>query len=290
VSEKAPFRLFGIFGYPLSHTLSPAMQEAAFAAAGINAFYIALELDEKQFRQALSNKKLNLDGFNITVPHKRTAMRFLDEIRPEAKAIGAVNTAFRKNGKWAGANTDAGGFLRSLREEGRFQPRSKKAVVLGAGGAARAVVYALAQSGARQITVANRHEARARELVRDFKKLFPRVALKSAAANRLEALKEADLVVNATSLGLKKNDPPVLSAASIPAAGRKPKLFFDLIYHVPQTDFMKTAARKGHRVLNGTGMLLFQGAEAFEIWTGKKAPAEVMRRALLEALQHKGKA
>lgn len=304
MSEKALFRLFGIFGYPLSHTLSPAMQEAAFAATGLKAFYVALELGPKAFRKALSHsQKLVLDGFNITVPYKSDVIRYLDRVTPEAKAVGAVNTVFRKGRQWIGANTDVDGFLRSLREEAHFNPKNKNALVFGAGGAARAVVYGLAKSGAKKIVVVNRHKDRARQLIRDFQRLFPRAilspslvilrpegpkGLRSFASLRM-TLKEADLVVNATSLGLMKSDPEVIPASLIPKAGEK-KLFFDLIYHVPQTNFMKSAAWKGHRVLGGLGMLLFQGAEAFEYWTGKKAPVGVMRRALVQALQQQEKA
>lgn len=282
MKEPNPFRLFGIFGYPLSHTLSPAMQEAAFEAVGLKAFYLALELEPQQFHKALSNKKCALEGFNITVPYKLDVMRHLDDVSPEAKAIGAVNTVFRKQGKWKGVNTDVNGFLRSLREDAKFEPKNKKALVFGAGGAARAVVYGLAKSGAKQIAVINRDSMRAIKMIREFRKIFPSVVF----TKEME-LKDADLVVNATSLGLKKNDVPVFNTSQIPTG--KQKLFFDLIYHVPQTPFMKDAAQKGHRVMGGLGMLLFQGAEAFEYWTGKKAPVKVMRHALIQALQQKEK-
>jgi shikimate dehydrogenase len=288
--ESAGFRLFGIFGYPLAHTLSPAMQEAAFAAAGVKAFYGAFELERGQFHRALKNpKSLTLEGFNITVPYKREVMKHLDTVLPEAKVVGAVNTAFRRGAKWTGANTDVNGFLLSLKHEGHFSPRGKNILIFGAGGAARAVLYGLSKSGAKQIVVMNRHEARAKKLIREFQNQFPKTIFASGGEACCE-IEEADLIVNATSLGLKKTDAAVVPATLIPRADKKQKLFFDLIYHTPQTAFLKAAKQKGHRALGGLGMLLFQGAEAFQLWTGKKAPVSVMRRALVEALEQKGKA
>lgn len=265
------------------------MQEAAFAAAGVKAFYGAFELELAQFHRALkSPKSLALEGFNITVPYKRAVMRHLDKVLPEAKAIGAVNTAFRRGGKWTGANTDVNGFLLSLKHEGRFNPRNKNVLIFGAGGAARAVLYGLAKAGAKQIVILNRHEAKAKKLIQEFQKQFPKTLFDTGGEACCE-IDSADLVVNATSLGLKKKDAVVVSPSLIPKAGKK-KLFFDLIYHVPQTPFLKAAKQKGHRALGGLGMLLFQGAEAFQLWTGRKAPVSVMRRALVEALNAKGKA
>lgn len=282
MKKKSAFRLFGIFGHPLVHTLSPAMQEAAFQAAGIDAYYGVFDLEESFFRKTLSARSgFLLEGFNVTIPYKQKVLAFLNQITPEARAVGAVNTVSRRGAKWIGTNTDVYGFLKSL-SAASFKTRGKRAVVFGAGGAARAVVYGLASQGVVSIVIVNRHQEKAQKLAREFSKMFPRVAIKTGAANEVA---KADLVVNATSLGLKAADPNVLEASVIPQAGKK-IFFVDLIYHVQRTPFLQAAAKKGHRVLNGLEMLLYQGARAFEIWTGKSAPLTAMRAALVGALKH----
>ena len=141
MKQDPAFKLYGIFGYPLSHTLSPAMHEAAFRKLGIDANYIVLELIPEAFKKLMRKaSRLSLSGFNVTVPYKETVMPFLDEVHPEARAIGAVNTVYRKGKRWIGTNTDMEGFLMALMKDGGFRPRGKRAVILGAGGAARAVV------------------------------------------------------------------------------------------------------------------------------------------------------
>jgi shikimate dehydrogenase len=294
VKKENPFKLFGIFGHPLSHTLSPAMQEAGFEKAGLKAFYCVCELAPADFKKAFRGiKNFHLDGFNVTVPYKQTVMPYLKKLMPEAKAVGAVNTVFRRGKIWTGTNTDVYGFLTALEKEGGFLSQGKTALVLGAGGAARAVIYGLASRKADRILIANRHEARAKKLARDFRNIFPRTNFETLSLKGKkikEALREADLVVNSTSVGLRSSDAPLLSSDWIPKRSGKQKLFFDLIYHVPVTSFMKAARKKGHRALGGLGMLLHQGAKAFEYWTGRKAPVETMRRALSEALKaHQGK-
>lgn len=293
MKKETPFKLFGIFGHPLSHTLSPAMQEAGFEKAGLKAFYCVCDLEPADFKKAFRGiKNFLLEGFNVTVPYKQAVMPYLKKLTPEAKAVGAVNTVFRRGKVWSGTNTDVYGFVTSLEKEGKFISRGKTALVLGAGGAARAVIYGLAKRGAHRILIANRHEARANKIARDFRKLFPRTEFKTLPLKGKkirEALQEADLVVNSTSVGLHASGAALLPADWIPKAGQKQKLFFDLIYHVPMTSFMKTARKKGHRALGGLGMLLHQGAKAFEHWTGRKAPVDVMRRALSEALKAQGR-
>lgn len=263
------------------------MQEAAFKAAGLNAFYIVCETHPENFlKLAKQFDRLRLDGLNVTVPYKESVKKILRDLTPEAKMIGAVNTVFRKNGKWAGTNTDVYGFVTSLREEARFDPKGKTALVFGAGGAARAVLYGLAEKKAECVFLVNRNKARAKKLALEFEKMFPKTFFEAVDDKRIikAVLSGADLVVNATSLGLNPKDPAVMDAAMIYPAGKRPKLFFDLIYKPAETRFLKQAKLKGHKALNGLGMLLYQGAKAFECWTGKKAPVNVMRKALLQAL------
>lgn len=284
---KAPFKLFGILGYPLSHTLSPAMQEAAFKAAGLKAFYSVFEIQPKNFlKLAKRLHALPLDGFNVTVPYKESVKKIVRDLTPEAKMIGAVNTVFRRNGKWAGTNTDVHGFLTSLREEARFNPKGKTALVFGAGGAARAVLYGLAEKKAECVFLVNRNKVRAKKLALEFEKLFPKTFFEAIDDKAIvkAVLSGSDLVINATSLGLNPKDPAVMDEAMICPAGKRPKLFFDLIYKPAETRFLRLARLKGHKTLNGLGMLLYQGAKAFECWTGKKAPVSVMRKTLLQAL------
>ncbi|MBN1687792.1 MAG: shikimate dehydrogenase [Candidatus Omnitrophica bacterium] len=283
------FRLYGIFGYPLSHTLSPRMQEAAFSKYGLKAFYLTLELRPRDFQKLI--RKLDrflIDGFNVTVPYKETVFQVLCHLTAEARAMKAVNTVFRRKNRWVGTNTDVGGFLDSLRFEGRFTPKGKTVLVLGAGGSARAVVYGLAEKKAKKIYIFNRHPQRARRIAGDYKKLFRKVEFEVVSSKNgvKELIEEASLVVNATSVGLKKNDPSLIPISWIPKAKTK-KLFMDLIYRPRETKFLKNARRRGYRTLNGSGMLLFQGARSFEMWTQKKAPLSVMRSALMEAFKEK---
>jgi len=287
------FQLYGIFGCPLSHTLSPAMHEAAFRKFGIEAHYIVLELIPAAFKKLMSRSaKISLSGFNVTVPYKEVVMKYLDEVRPEARAIGAVNTVYRKGTKWVGTNTDMEGFLLALMKDGGFRPSGKRALILGAGGAARAVIYGLSREGIREVVIADCFPEKARKILADMKKLFPRVIYHAAVAGTpevKEALQKADVIMNATPLGLKPQDPLVVPAAWIPRAGAGKKFFMDLIYNPAMTPFLKIAKKKGHRTLNGLGMLLYQGARALEYWTGRRAPVDVMRQALLQALNGKGK-
>ena len=297
MKHAAEFRLYGIFGNPLSHTLSPAMQEAAFTALGLKAYYLALELGPASLKKVMRGlHRLTLDGFNVTVPYKEAVLHSMDRLTPEARAVGAVNTAFRRGKRWTGANTDVSGFLAALQKDARFYPRGKNILIFGAGGGARAAAYGLAKKGAKEIVIAARRGKRARKIVKDFKSIFPATVFKYTSLSLTlspkgrgkgeGALDGADLIVNATSVGLKPSDASLIPPGRIPkAAGRRRKLFFDLVYRPAKTRFLKSAAQRGHKTLNGLGMLLYQGAKAFELWTGKRAPVPVMRKALHQALQ-----
>jgi shikimate dehydrogenase len=294
MKKTEELRLYGIFGYPLSHTLSPAMQEAGFEACGWKVHYLVFELELPAFRETLKGlPNFLLDGFNVTVPYKEQIIPFLDVLTPKARAIGAVNTVYRQGRKWAGTNTDVDGFLRSLMMDGGFRPRGCKVLLLGAGGAARAVLYGLASEGAKSIIVTDLMKEKAETLIRHFQPLFPRTVFATIPCleNELEeSLQTADLVVNATTVGLKASDPVLLKPAWIPKAKTGRRMFFyDLIYQPSRTAFLKNAAAKGHKISNGLGMLLYQGAAGFEHWSGRKAPVEVMRRALMTALKEREK-
>lgn len=266
------------------------MQEAAFSVLGLKAFYLTFECNPSAFTQAMRGlSRFLLEGFNVTVPYKEKVIPFLDRLSPEAKAVGAVNTVYREGRNWVGTNTDIYGFLTALRKRAGFNPKNKKILILGGGGAARAAVYGLAKERALEVRIMNRHLDRAKRIVRDFQDFFPKTifaVLPWRDEKLKDVLAETDLVVNATSVGLSPADPVLISKALIPnATRRKSMLFFDLIYFPSTTPFLKAAQSKGHKTLGGLEMLLYQGAKALEYWTGRKAPVRVMRQTLIRALQ-----
>lgn len=292
MKQKPLFQIFGIFGCPLAHTLSPAMQEAAFRRAGIRAYYLVFELHKASFRTVMKQLGLTgLAGFNVTVPYKETVIRYLDRISTEARRIGAVNTVYRRGTRWCGTNTDVYGFMHALTREGGFKPRGKRALILGAGGASRAVVYGLADAGIAHIALTDIALNRARQLVRYYRPMFPKTGFETCpipAAGMKFPVSGYDLVVNATPVGLHPGDPVLIPLSEIPLArpGKK-MLFYDLIYYPSETPFLKLARSRGHKGINGLGMLIHQGARAFECWTGKPAGVQGMKEALLQALRQR---
>ncbi|KFD41481.1 shikimate dehydrogenase [Peptococcaceae bacterium SCADC1_2_3] len=280
-------KVCGIFGFPVEHSFSPRMQNAAFSFLKLNYIYVPFAVPPQALKQAVAGiRALNLAGVNITIPHKEQVISFLDEITPSARIIGAVNTIVNQEGRLIGHNTDGAGFLRALKEEINFQPAGKKILLLGAGGGARAVAVALALAGANQFTVANQPFEYAVNLARLIKE---NTGLKAEALPWLETeegvpaevVEQADLIVQATPVGMYPYEDKCLN---IPFnCLRQEQVVCDLIYNPPQTLFLKRAAKAGARVKNGLGMLLYQGALAFELWTGKPAPAAVMQEALKKA-------
>lgn len=276
-------QIFGIMGYPVEHSMSPIMHNAAFEALGIHAAYVPfLVKPEDLGRATLALSALNISGINITLPHKGPVVEFLDELDASAKLVHAVNTIVQKNGRLYGYNTDGSGFMLSLRKDGHFDPAGKKVVVLGAGGAASAVAMALAQAGVRRLVIANRNKLRAEMLSKRVQRLFDRETL-PVALDESRALywliKESDLLVNATAVGLKGTERPNINPNAL-----HPKLFvYDLVYR--ETALLKMAKRRGLKTLDGLGMLVSQGARSFEIFTGKRAPFRVMKNAVEHALK-----
>ncbi len=277
-------KIYGIFGYPLGHSVSGAIQNCALDNYGLKSIYFVFERPPAQFRLLMRRlRSLLLDGFNVTVPYKEEVIHYLDRLSPEAEALGAVNTVKKTGNKWIGYNTDLYGFLKSLDEIG-FRAKNKRAVILGAGGSARAVVYGLAKSGVRKIAIFNRTITRARRMVSQFKKKFPKIdwTVHPMDQRRLkEVLSNSDLLVNTTKVGLKTSDPLLVSRSVFP---KRKILVYDLIYKPKQTKLLKLASSLGHKTINGEAMLLHQGARAFELWTGKRAPVRDMKKALSDAL------
>jgi len=275
--------LTGVFGDPVEHSLSPAMHNAAFRSLGLPFLYLKFRVPVSSLRAALRGVRiLGFRGVNLTIPLKEAALGLMDKLTPQAERVGAVNTVTIEGGRFEGHNTDGEGFLRSLRETWRFRPRGKRVMLLGAGGAARAVAFALGGAGAREIVIVNRTPGRARSLAR----AVARATRASVTAARLwrgtpweRILEGADLIVNATSVGMKRGETPVP-----PSVVRPPIRVVDLVYSPPTTKLVGAVSRRGVRAMNGEGMLVHQGALAFERWTGMPAPVRIMRRAFRSAM------
>jgi shikimate dehydrogenase len=270
-------QIFGIFGYPVEHTFSPGMHNAAFNKIGLNAAYVPFAVSPETLRDAVKAiVPLGLRGLNITVPHKEKVIALLDELSEEARLIGAVNTIEVREGTLIGHNTDGRGFIRSLRDDAGFDARGKSVLFIGSGGAARAVGFSLALAGAKKIAFHDVDTRKASALAQD---IHRKTGAEAEAVNegRLAAAAEdADCLINATPLGLKRSDPLPIEKDLV----HKHHLVCDLVYNPPETAFLKVAKARGAKRLSGLGMLLYQGVIAFEIWTGKKAPVPVMKKAL----------
>lgn len=269
--------VYGIIGYPVKHSKSPQFQTAAFQALGINAVYLPFQVRPEDLLKAIDGiKALSIKGINVTVPHKEEVIKYLDEISEEVEYIGACNTIKNIDGYLQGFNTDAYGFIEGLKE---LTPdfADKRFLVIGAGGASRAVVYGLIKSGVQKIILSNRTVKKAEEIVSDFKKLnrFIEEIIEVIPLNQIENyLKEVDVIVNTTSIGLKDEDPPLFDYSKI----EKRHIVVDIIYK--KTKLLQAAEERGCLYQDGLPMLLYQGARAFEIWTEQKAPIEVMKEIL----------
>ncbi len=274
--------LVGVFGHPVAENPTIVLQEAAFRALDLNWRYLTIEVYPQDLADAVRGlRAFNMQGINLTIPHKVAVLEHLDAIADDARLIGAVNTVRRDGDKLIGENTDGKGFLRSLREDARLDPSGKRVVVLGAGGAARAITVELALAGASEITVVNRSPERGTTLVDLLNE-------KTATSARFVSWKDTyavpdatDVLVNATSIGLFPNvtEKPDIDYETI----RANMTVCDVIPNPPHTPFLQEAEARGATTLDGLGMLVYQGAIGFKLWTGRDAPVEVMRRALAEA-------
>ena len=271
----------GVIGYPLSHTLSPVFQQAALSYHAIPVTYSAWPTPPERLDETVERLRgEEYMGFNITIPHKEQLLDLVDDVNDMTRNVGAVNTVVNRNGTLTGHNTDTYGFIRSLKEKADFEPRGKSVLLLGAGGAARAAAYALAGEGVARLVIANRTLSRAESLAEDLSSV-----LEEVEAVSLENVSgDADLIVNSTSVGMASGD----------GAGRSPMgatpisrhaLAYDMVYTPAETPFLHSARQAGAPVLGGLWMLIYQGAAAFELWTGKKAPVDVMYKAAQQTLQ-----
>jgi shikimate dehydrogenase len=275
--------LVGCFGRPVAENPTGAMQEAAFRALGLNWRYLTVEVSPENLRGAITGvRAFGMRGINLTIPHKVAVMDHLDHVAPDAAIVGAVNTVRREGDRLIGENTDGKGFLRGLRQDAGVDPKGKRFVVLGAGGAARAVVTELALAGASNVLVVNRSIGRGRQMVDD-------LTSKTGAAIGFEAWPpvyivpgDLDVLVNATSIGLY---PDVDSMPPIDLTRTRPgMLVCDAVINPPETRLLRAARERGLPVLDGLSMLVYQGVIGFELWTGQKAPEAIMKAALRQAL------
>jgi len=292
---NAATRYCAVYGWPVKHSASPAMQNAGLAALGLNWRYLAFETNPADLRAAIAGAQaMKFIGLNLTVPHKLLALDMVDELDESARTWGAVNTirfeAKDRTGQWQplrlvpgdeaielrahGFNTDADAITRSLREDLGVEPRGARVVLLGAGGAGRVAALKLAAEGAAELFLINRTTNKAEEIATSIRQRYPKVSV--VIGYPRDGV--ADLLLNATSLGLKSGDGSPLDERLFPL--KSAKAVYDMIYRPAETPLLEAAKAAGCRTSNGLGMLLYQGAKALEIWTGQPAPVEVMRRAL----------
>ena len=277
-------RLVGLIGWPVAHSCSPAMHNAAFAALKLNWSYVPLPVRPEALAAAVAGlAALGFRGANVTVPHKEAVVPLLDSLSPEAARINAVNTiVVEEDGRLVGHNTDVAGFIAALRQSG-FSPEGRAAVVVGAGGAARAAVHGLLGAGAARILILNRSSARAEKLISELGTDDRVQALPLTPEALVESAQEADLLVNATPVGLWPNAEASIWPMEVPIPARI--TVFDLVYNPVETLLLRQARAGGARTIPGLGMLISQGAAAFQLWTGIDPPLDAMRAACVRTLQ-----
>ncbi len=261
---KGDTDIYGVIGYPVKHSLSPVFQNSAFQELSINAVYVAFEPKPEDLEYAIKGlKALNVKGVNVTLPYKETVIHFANFLSEEVKVISSANTLKFAEEKIEAYNTDWKGFLQSIKEH--IDPKGKKVIVLGAGGSTRAILFALKKAQA-DIYIWNRTKSKAEKLALIF---GVKVVDKPE-----EIVKEIDIIVNTTSVGLRDKDPPLFDYNEI----TKNHLVFDIIYK--NTKLLRKAKEKGAVAIDGLDMLVYQGAESFKIWTGREPPIKVMKKSL----------
>jgi shikimate dehydrogenase len=276
--------LVGVFGHPVAENPTIVMQEAAFREMGLSWRYLTIEVFPEDLAAAIGGlRAFNMKGINLTIPHKVEVLNYLDEVAPDARLMGAVNTVRRDGDKLIGENTDGKGFLQSLREDASCDPAGMQVTILGAGGAARAITVELALTGAKSITVVNRTASRGQVLVDLLRDKTSAETTFHPWTGTYSIPKDTDILVNATSIGLYPDVDarPDLDYATVTSN----MIVSDVIPNPPRTPFLREAEKRGAKTLDGLGMLVYQGAIGFEMWTGMAAPVEAMHRALEAAFR-----
>ena len=270
-----------LLAHPAGHSISPPMHNAAFKASGITAHYEALDVAPEDLAKVIESfREADVFGSNVTIPHKLAVMPLMDELTDAARAIGAVNTIVNQDGKLLGHNTDATGYLRAIKEDAAFDLEGKTVVMLGAGGAARAIVYALLNAGVHELKIFNRTTAKAQSLADELMHL----GQVTVSQDLTRDVARANLLINTTSVGMEHNgidpDESPLPDGILPQQG----FVSDIVYRPAKTRLLKEAETAGLRTQNGLAMLIYQGAESFEYWTHQKPEVRVMFAAAKQAL------
>jgi shikimate dehydrogenase len=272
-------KILCIIGHPVRHSLSPAMQNAALRACGLDYVYVPFDVAPEGLGDAVTGlKALGVSGFNVTIPHKTDIMQYLDDVDTTAEAAGAVNTVKNKGGRLIGYNTDGDGLIRSCANQFGFNARGASVAIIGAGGAARGAIAALCRAGAGRIVIANRTRDRASGLASDMAARFPDTVLQVVEGFKAleEGLAEMDMLVNTTSLGMNRDSESILRLDGLPPTA----VVYDMVYAPPLTPLLQEAAGLGLKAANGLGMLAAQGELAFTIWTGVTPPYGLMKSVL----------
>ncbi|MFA4836573.1 MAG: shikimate dehydrogenase [Dehalococcoidia bacterium] len=266
----------GLIGYPLGHSISPVFQQAAFDHLGLDIRYQLWETKPENLSAVVQEiRSADKLGANVTVPYKEDVLKLLDGLDELASDIGAVNTIVKQGNKLVGYNTDAGGFLRALKEQGGFDPKGKKVIVIGAGGVARAISFVLVKSGVKSLALFDIQIERASKLASDIKSDKVTILKSDKGAEFGQAISSADLLINCTPIGMKHS--PNESRSPVAPELISPKsLVYDVVYNPIKTPLLKDAEKRGARTLGGLSMLVYQGVAAFELWTGRKAPVDIM--------------
>ena len=276
-------KICGVIGDPIAHTMSPVMHNAVFKEMGMDYVYVAFQVKKEGLGEAIRGMRaLNIRGLNVTIPHKVAIIPLLDRLDHLAELIGAVNTVVNDNGVLTGYNTDAEGFLRALLERG-IEPGGKNVVILGAGGASRAISFILAERGS-SLVILNRTLDKARECASRIGEVFQKEvkALEFDSENLAKALSEADILVNTTSVGMYPHTDETPASSDLLRPGL---IVVDIVYNPIKTRLLEETEAAGARTISGIDMFVWQGALAFEKWTGLKAPVKLMKEEAIKVLE-----
>ena len=275
-------RVIGLLGWPVSHSMSPAMHNPAFEAAGLDFVYVCFPVPPEKLKGAVSGyRALSVAGSNVTIPHKSAVMEHLDKISEEARKIGAVNTIVNRDGKLSGYNTDVNGFLLSLKNK-NVEVKGSRVVIIGAGGVSRAIAFGAAMNGASSITLTDIEKSRAESLGASLSSSFENLPVSipdHGSEELLREIAEADIIANATPLGMKSEDPLPLSEKQLNSLSPD-VVIFDAVYSVQGTKLQRILEEKNILYIGGLDMLLYQGVKAFELWTGQTPDVDLMRKVL----------
>jgi shikimate dehydrogenase len=277
-------KICGIIGHPIEHTLSPAMHNAAFRELDLDHIYIAFDVESKNLRESISGiRSLGIHGLNVTIPHKEDVIKYLDEIDPEAEKIGSVNTIVNRDSRLVGHNTDGAGAIKALKDN-KVELKEKRVLLLGAGGSAKSIAFTLSKF-VKKIMILNRTEVRAEKLADNLKLMFDieiawdHLSQKTVRQNLIDT----DILINATSVGMNPKSESLVKSEWLTSR----ICIFDVVYNPNGTKLIQNANRIGAKAIDGIDMLVYQGAMAFKIWTGREPPIDVMKEAIKKEIDNR---